>query len=114
MSNTSLQNYKTPIRAYDPDGEPPEYEWRASESETPKDISEDVHTLTYRTEIYRIFTLPANLSMIPRERFKRKTTKQGEYYVIHYKIKMTILGEVMRWELIFDGKSYGSIDAVFE
>ncbi|KAF8243913.1 actin-like ATPase domain-containing protein [Wilcoxina mikolae CBS 423.85] len=62
----------------------------------------------------KLCILPADLSHISHGRFKRKTNSRGvRYYSVDYEIRMTLVDEVLKFELLFEGVVCGEVRARF-
>ncbi|KAA8895128.1 hypothetical protein FN846DRAFT_922535 [Sphaerosporella brunnea] len=62
------------------------------------------------TAIYSVCEVEADLSRIPREKFSRTTAPSGKsYYVVSYEIRMSLVADVLRFEVVFEGRSQGII-----
>lgn len=67
------------------------------------------------SDVYRICTLKADLSGIDSSKFNHITSDDGNsYYCIEYDLRMTLEDEMLRFELIFEKKSYGHVTAEFD
>ncbi|KAF8541135.1 hypothetical protein BDD12DRAFT_830367 [Trichophaea hybrida] len=76
--------------------EAPDFEWRNPGAAT------------------KLCILPADLSHISHEHFRRKTNSRGvRYYCVDYQIKMTLVDEVLKFEYLFEGVIYGEVRARF-
>ncbi|KAF4179419.1 hypothetical protein CNMCM7927_001862 [Aspergillus lentulus] len=65
-------------------------------------------------DVFKICTLEANLSAIPRNLFRSKTNYAGEeYYTIPFQIAMTPTSASIFLNLEFNGVSYGSVQAKY-
>jgi hypothetical protein len=59
--------------------------------------------------------LISDLSTVKRSRFPQiKNSKGQEYYVVNYELEMSVVDEVLRFELLFEGESYGLVSTKFE
>ncbi|KAF8243917.1 hypothetical protein K440DRAFT_611241 [Wilcoxina mikolae CBS 423.85] len=62
--------------------------------------------------IYRICTLPSDLSGIPLRKFSKYTNSLGvQYYRIDFELQISRVDEVMKFELLFEGESRGEVSA---
>ncbi|KAF8538632.1 hypothetical protein BDD12DRAFT_806001 [Trichophaea hybrida] len=65
--------------------------------------------------IYQVVSLRADLSSIPRSKFRKTTNSEGEqFYKISYQLKLTLIGEVLKFELLFGGKVCGQVTAQYQ
>ncbi|KAF8249243.1 actin-like ATPase domain-containing protein [Wilcoxina mikolae CBS 423.85] len=65
--------------------------------------------------IYRVSTLRSDLSSVPLNKFQKWTNSAGQrYYKVNYHLTMSRVSEVLKFELLFDGLSRGSVTAEFE
>ena len=65
--------------------------------------------------IYRICTLTSNLTGTPVRKFTKYTNSSGvSYYRISFELQMSLVDEVLKFELLFDGKCCGEVTAKFE
>ena len=65
--------------------------------------------------IYRVCTLTSNLTGTPVGKFTQYTNSSGtSYYRIYFELQMSLVGEVLKFELLFNGKSCGKVTAKFE
>jgi len=64
--------------------------------------------------VYKVCTLRANLSSLPRWRFTKQRNSFGqEFYNIPFHLKMTLVGEVLYFELLFEGARCGDVVAEY-
>lgn len=76
---------------------PPEFEWENEKA------------------IEKTCTLLANLGDIPTSKMhKCHNAAGGVYYKIYFDLKMTVVDEVIKFELVFEGQTYGSVTTKFE
>ncbi|KAF8544623.1 hypothetical protein BDD12DRAFT_723315 [Trichophaea hybrida] len=72
------------------------------------------HTLLGCT-IHNVCTLHSDLSRIPTSKFTVWSNSSGErFYKITYDLKMSLISEVLKFEMLFQGESYGEVYANFE
>ena len=65
--------------------------------------------------IYRICILTSNLMSIPMGKFSKHTNSLGaSYYRVDFELQMSLVDEVLKFELLFDGKCCGEVTAKFE
>ena len=65
--------------------------------------------------IYRICTLTADLTGTPVGKFTQYTNSSGaSYYRVNIKLQISLVDEMLKFELLFDGKSCGEVTAKFE
>ncbi|KAI5783433.1 hypothetical protein FPQ18DRAFT_356158 [Pyronema domesticum] len=65
--------------------------------------------------VYRICTLTSNLHGISLKRFRKHTNSLGvQYYHIEFQLQISLVDEVLKFELLFEGQSKGSVTAKFE
>ena len=63
--------------------------------------------------IYSICTLTSDLTGTPVGRFTKHTSPSGVYYRVDVELQMSLVDEVLKFELLFDGKSCGEVTAKF-
>ena len=64
--------------------------------------------------VYRVCTLTSNLTHIPVGRFVKHTNSSGVvYYRVDFELQMSLIDEVLKFELLFDGKCCGKVTAKF-
>ena len=56
-----------------------------------------------------VCTLESDLSRVPTSKFEKKWASGVQWYIINYNLRMTIENEVIAFELLFDGRSYGRV-----
>ena len=62
--------------------------------------------------IYRICILTSNLTGTPVGRFVKHTNSSGVvYYRVSYEHRISLVDEVLKFELLFDGKYCGDVTA---
>lgn len=67
------------------------------------------------TEVHTVCTLQCDLSLIPVTRFTVETTCSGEkYYDINVNIKLSLINDVLNFEVQYKGKPCGKVTANFE
>ncbi|KAI5812785.1 hypothetical protein BZA77DRAFT_323306 [Pyronema omphalodes] len=94
--NQPILKFTDELLACDLDN-PPDYKWKNPGS------------------VYRICTLTSNLHGISHKKFRKHVNSMGaEYYRIDFQLKMSLIDEVLKFELIFDGQSKGEVTAKFE
>ena len=65
--------------------------------------------------IHHICTLTSDLTGTPVGKFIKHTNSSGAvYYRVSFKLQMSLVDEVLKLELLFDGKSCGKVTAKFE
>ncbi|KAF8247382.1 hypothetical protein K440DRAFT_661489 [Wilcoxina mikolae CBS 423.85] len=65
--------------------------------------------------IRNVCTLHSDLSRIPTSKFTVWSNSSGErFYKITYDLKMSLISEVLKFEMVFQGDSYGEVYANFE
>jgi len=65
--------------------------------------------------VYRVCPLRSDLTSIPHSKFQRTTNSMGEqFYKISYHLRLTLVGEVLRFELLFDGKVCGQVSEQYK
>lgn len=65
--------------------------------------------------IYRIRTITSNLTGTPLRKFTKHTNSSGAvYYRIDFELQMSLIDEVFKFELLFDGRTYGETSGKFE
>ena len=47
----------------------------------------------------------------PVGRFIKHTNSSGVYYRVDFELQMSLIDEVLKFELLFDGKCYGEVTA---
>jgi hypothetical protein len=68
-----------------------------------------------RLAVHRICTLRSDLSHIRRKRFRRITNNSGqEFYDVKFNLRMSVVDEVLKLELVFQGRSYGTVSAKYD
>lgn len=65
------------------------------------------------TAIRKVCTLNADLSSIPRYKYTTLRTPIGDFMIITYEYRMTLVNEVWQFELFFEGKRYGVVETQF-
>ncbi|KAL7275880.1 hypothetical protein RUND412_001157 [Rhizina undulata] len=64
--------------------------------------------------VFTVGTMTADLSKLPFNRFDMfKNVKGRKYWRVHYTLEMTIVGGIINFSLVFEGKSYGKVPVVF-
>ena len=64
--------------------------------------------------IYSICTLTSDLTGTPVRRFIKHTNSLGVvYYRVNHELRMSLVDEVLKFELLFDGKCCGEATAKF-
>ena len=64
--------------------------------------------------IYRVCTLTSNLTRTPVGKFVKHTNSSGVvYYRVDFELHMSLVDEVLKFELLFDGKCCGKVTAKF-
>ena len=64
--------------------------------------------------IHSICTLTSNLMGTPVDRFIKHTNSSGAvYYRVYYKLRISLVDEVLKFELLFDGKCCGEVTTKF-
>ncbi|KAF8253388.1 actin-like ATPase domain-containing protein [Wilcoxina mikolae CBS 423.85] len=75
----------------------PDYEWQDEEA------------------VYQVCPLRSDLTPIPYSKFQRTTNSMGEqFYKINFQLRLTLLGEVLKFESLFDGKVCGQVTAQYK
>ena len=64
--------------------------------------------------IYRVCTLTSDLTGTPLEKFTKQTSSLGDvYYRVNFELQMSLVGEVQKFDVLFDGRSCGDVTAKF-
>ena len=96
----------------------PAFKWRK-----PSSINYPGHSCFYslfladllRLAVHRICTLQSDLSRIKKERFPKFTNSKGkEFYDLRYDLRMGIIDEVLKFEMLFEGQNCGTVTAEFD
>jgi hypothetical protein len=67
------------------------------------------------TAIYEVVSLRSDLSSIPLSKFQKTTNSMGEqYYKINFQLRLTLLGEILKFECLFEGKVCGQVTAKYK
>ncbi|KAF8542987.1 hypothetical protein BDD12DRAFT_727596 [Trichophaea hybrida] len=65
--------------------------------------------------VYRVCTLRSDLSAVPCRKFPKVANSQGMlFYRVEFELRMTLVSEVLKFELLFDGRPYGEVTAKFQ
>lgn len=64
-------------------------------------------------KVYSVCKLESDLTQIPKQRWKKKWASGIEWWVVGYDLRMRIESEVLVFELVVDGKSYGAVTMRF-
>lgn len=87
----------------------PEYDWQP-ESGTLFATEIFMQSPDSSSEAYHVCTLSADLSSVPAWKWEVVVGQAGvEYYRLEFLINLTIENEVLKFELIHGGKSYGEV-----
>ncbi|TGZ77595.1 hypothetical protein EX30DRAFT_311070 [Ascodesmis nigricans] len=60
-------------------------------------------------EVYTVCQLESDLSGVPKSRWQTKRASGSEWWVVQYDLRMRMESEVLVFELVVDGKSYGAV-----
>lgn len=96
------------------DSPPPKFSWEIGESE--------FHLMLFpRTTIdkvlgvYKVGTFTADLRRISVKNFPQVIDEKGDhFYKVGYSIKSSIVNDLLKFELIFDGRNYGETQLEFD
>ncbi|KAF8242419.1 actin-like ATPase domain-containing protein [Wilcoxina mikolae CBS 423.85] len=84
------------LLAYNYD-DPPDYSWRIPGA------------------VYCVCTLRSDLSSIPCNKFPKVANSEGLlFYRVEFELRMTLISEVLKFELLFDGEPYGAVTSKFQ
>jgi len=65
--------------------------------------------------IYEVVSLRSDLTSIPLSKFERTTNLMGEqFYKINFHLRLTLVGEVLKFECLFEGKVCGQVTAKYK
>lgn len=93
----------------------PDYQWKNADGDQFLPVIEGVKQLTLNTAIRRLVSLRSDLSGIPTSKFPIRTNSMGEqYYRVEYELRLSLIDEVMRFELTIDNEVCGIVTARFE
>lgn len=71
--------------------------------------------MVLRTEAYNVCKLSADLTIIPESSWPVVTSEKGkEYFKMSFSIKVTILDDMLKFELMHEGKSYGEVKTEYK
>ena len=107
--------FETYLYACDVDNAP-DFEWKRPHG-MPLVLSRHsvIPRLTSLADVYRVCALCIDLSSIPRGNFQTRSNSAGqEFYFISFQLKTTVVDEVLKFEFLFRGKTYGTVTAKFE
>lgn len=67
------------------------------------------------TSVYKVCTLRCDLTDVPVSSFTVLENCSGaEYYVIDFDLKLSLVNDVLQFEMLLDGKNCGQVTAKFE
>ncbi|KAA8913169.1 hypothetical protein FN846DRAFT_916415 [Sphaerosporella brunnea] len=67
------------------------------------------------TALYSVCSVEADLSSIPRNKFRKMRNSSGDdYYEVHFTVCMSLTSDVLKFEVLFEGKPHGIATARFE
>lgn len=112
--------FKSKLISCDLDEEP-DYKWQDSRSEYSitdgdRNVIDEIYVLTWsETDIRKVCTCISDLSGVDPKRFSIKTTGYGlKYYVVEFELTISLIDEVLQFELSFEGEKFGSATAKFD
>ncbi|PKY05178.1 actin-like ATPase domain-containing protein [Aspergillus campestris IBT 28561] len=78
------------------------------------DHQDDAPGFLSSKDTFKVCTVDVDLGQIPSKLFERKTNSQGKsYYKVKYDIRMTPKSATILFELVFNGATYGSLQAKY-
>ncbi|KAI5856586.1 hypothetical protein BZA05DRAFT_204555 [Tricharina praecox] len=104
----SHRTFRRHVRA--PPGEEPDFKFESHLYACDLDDA-PVYKWQKRPAVYRVGELISDLGSVPRRKFVKSSCTNGDtLYRVEFKHRMTLVNEVWKFELIFDGQCYGAVN----